>query len=141
MSRLAARDRRYWAVVPSGVSPRLGVVRGNGGCHPVLSLSIHIIAVAVVTVVRRASRGNRSENEPQYLTWLVFVTHLLGLSLLGPSFRVSLSRFLCRTRINRPHPSGEGRGRCVRACLLVEVSIEPTSRERGGTCFWVVGCG
>jgi hypothetical protein len=113
----AARDRRCWAVVPSGVSPRLGAVRGSGGCCPVLSLLLHIIAVAVVAVVRRASRANKerekSENKPQYLTWLVFVTHLLGLSLLGPSSRVAPSRFLRRTRINRPHPSGEGRGGCV----------------------------
>jgi hypothetical protein len=111
--RLAARNLRCWAVVPSGVSPRLGAVRSGGGCCPVLSSSLHILAVvvAVVAVFKRVSRGIKSKNEPQYLSWLVFVTHLLCLSLLGPSSCASPSRFLRQTRINCPHPSREGRGR------------------------------
>jgi len=66
------------------------------------------------------------------LTWLVFVTHLLGLSLLGLSFRVSF--LIPLSNENQPPTSlwrGEGQ---MRACMLAggDVDRAHTSREGRG---------
>jgi hypothetical protein len=86
------------------------------------------MVVAVVVVVggghaglrriRRVEEREKGENEPRRSSWLIFVTHLLGLPLLGPPLVIlpiihpsieNKNRLLSRTSTS-PHPSAEGHG-------------------------------
>jgi len=74
----------------------------------------------------------------------IFKTYWPGFTLPGSLLVVHPPQILRRARMNRPHPSGKGRGGCVWVAYVLPgggVDRAHIPREMGGACWRVIGCG